>query len=93
MPGTRTPEPEPLEQVTLAHIAVAVEDRDVGGRAEQVGGGEVEAGRVEQARLQPLLVERLGELARRGARWRRSIAATSCSGPLRSPSRSSRPRQ
>ena len=67
VPGTSTPEPEPLEQVTLAHIPSLVEDRDVGGRAEQVGGGEVEAGRVEQARLQALAVERLGELLAAGA--------------------------
>ena len=33
----------------------------MGGRAEQVGGGEVEAGRVEEADLHPLLVEGLGE--------------------------------
>ena len=41
---------------------VGVEHRDVGGRAEQVAGGEVEPGRVEEARRQPLPVEGLGEL-------------------------------
>ena len=62
VPGTSTPEPEPFEQVTLAHIPLGVEDRDVGGRAEQVGGREVEAGRIEEARRQLLPVEGLGEL-------------------------------
>ena len=42
--------------------AVGVEHRDVGGRAEQVAGGEVETGRVEGSASMPSLVERLGEL-------------------------------
>ena len=90
VPGTSTPEPEPLEQVTLAHIpSPSITEMWVVEPSRSPA--RVEAGGIEEARLQPLAVERLGELlaAAVGGAHRRDQLL----GPLRSPSRSSRPRQ
>ena len=62
MPGTSTPEPEPLEQVTLAHIPSPSSTEMWVVEPSRSRGREVEAAGVEEARLHPLLVERLGEL-------------------------------
>ena len=109
MPGTRTPEPEPFEQVTMAQMPSRVEHRDVGGRAEQVARGRprrlatdpvaaadpsgdlVEVGGEEPLHV-VLVVQALVEVVGRRA-LAASIAATSCSAPLRSPRRSSSPRE
>ena len=88
VPGTSTPEPEPLEQVTLAHMPACVEDRDVGGRAEQVRRGEVEAGRVEQARSPAPRRRAPRRTPRRGRRWRRPSPRPAA--PARSPRRAAR---